>query len=104
MAFLGGLIKNPWKPVVPTAEGMKAVLWTSGWTPRFQGETIFLARATGEWLVLLDHDDVLADSALSALRDHLDARPDAEHQQQTCGADHRSDDGRCGWALAMAQP
>ncbi len=47
IAFIGGLIKNPWKPVVPTAEGMKAVLWTSGWTPRFEGETIFLARATG---------------------------------------------------------
>ena len=47
VAFMGGLIKNPWKPVVPTAEGMKAVLWTSGWTPRFEGETIFLARATG---------------------------------------------------------
>jgi ubiquinol-cytochrome c reductase iron-sulfur subunit len=47
VAFLGGLIKNPWKPVVPTAEGKKAVLWTSGWTPRFHGETIFLARATG---------------------------------------------------------
>ncbi|MDP9168836.1 MAG: ubiquinol-cytochrome c reductase iron-sulfur subunit [Actinomycetota bacterium] len=48
VAFIGGLIKNPWKPVVPTAEGKKAVLWTSGWTPRFQGETIFLARATGQ--------------------------------------------------------
>ncbi len=47
VAFIGGLIKNPWKPVVPTAEGKKAVLWTSGWTPRFAGETIFLARATG---------------------------------------------------------
>ncbi|MGO8768108.1 MAG: ubiquinol-cytochrome c reductase iron-sulfur subunit [Mycobacterium sp.] len=47
VAFVGGLIKNPWKPVVPTAEGMKAVLWTSGWTPRYHGETIFLARATG---------------------------------------------------------
>ncbi|CDO06470.1 menaquinol-cytochrome C reductase [Mycolicibacterium cosmeticum] len=47
VAFLGGLIKNPWKPVVQTAEGKKAVLWTSGWTPRFQGETIYLARATG---------------------------------------------------------
>ncbi|QZH59704.1 ubiquinol-cytochrome c reductase iron-sulfur subunit [Mycolicibacterium farcinogenes] len=46
-AFIGGLIKNPWKPVVPTAEGKKAVLWTSGWTPRFHGETIYLARATG---------------------------------------------------------
>ena len=48
VAFLGGLIKNPWKPVVPTAEGMKAVLWTSGWTPRVTGETIYLARATGQ--------------------------------------------------------
>jgi ubiquinol-cytochrome c reductase iron-sulfur subunit len=44
---MGGLIKNPWKPVVPTAEGNKAVLWTSGWTPRFKGETVYLARATG---------------------------------------------------------
>ncbi|MGW4098133.1 MULTISPECIES: cytochrome bc1 complex Rieske iron-sulfur subunit [unclassified Mycobacterium] len=47
VAFIGGLIKNPWKPVVPTADGKKAVLWTSGWTPRFHGETIYLARATG---------------------------------------------------------
>ncbi|HJT92679.1 MAG TPA: menaquinol-cytochrome C reductase, partial [Mycobacterium sp.] len=47
VAFIGGLIKNPWKPVVPTADGKKAVLWTSGWTPRFRGETIYLARATG---------------------------------------------------------
>ena len=47
VAFVGGLIKNPWKPVVPTADGKKAVLWTSGWTPRFHGETIFMARATG---------------------------------------------------------
>jgi ubiquinol-cytochrome c reductase iron-sulfur subunit len=47
VAFLGGLIKNPWKPVVQTAEGKKAVLWTSGWTPRYHGETIYLARATG---------------------------------------------------------
>ena len=47
VALVGGLIKNPWKPVVQTAEGKKAVLWTSGWTPLFSGETIFLARATG---------------------------------------------------------
>jgi ubiquinol-cytochrome c reductase iron-sulfur subunit len=47
IAFVGGLIKNPWRPVVPTAEGDKAVLWTSGWTPRFKGETIYMARATG---------------------------------------------------------
>ncbi|WKG01310.1 ubiquinol-cytochrome c reductase iron-sulfur subunit [Mycolicibacterium sp. HK-90] len=47
VAFIGGLIKNPWKPMVPTAEGKKAELWTSGWTPRFHGETIYLARATG---------------------------------------------------------
>ena len=47
IAFIGGLIKNPWKPVVQSADGKKAVLWTSGWTPRFHGETIYLARATG---------------------------------------------------------
>jgi ubiquinol-cytochrome c reductase iron-sulfur subunit len=47
VAFMGGLIKNPWKPVMPTADGLKAVLWTSGWTPRFHGETIYMARATG---------------------------------------------------------
>ncbi len=48
VALVGGAIKNPWKPVVPTAEGKKAVLWISGWTPRFHGETIYLARATGQ--------------------------------------------------------
>jgi len=47
VAFAGGLIKNPWRPVVQTAEGKKAVLWTTGWTPRFKGETIYVARATG---------------------------------------------------------
>ncbi|MDA4107988.1 ubiquinol-cytochrome c reductase iron-sulfur subunit [Mycolicibacterium holsaticum] len=47
VAFAGGLIKNPWKPVVQTANGKKAVLWTSGWTPRYTGETIYLARAVG---------------------------------------------------------
>ncbi|MEO3759080.1 ubiquinol-cytochrome c reductase iron-sulfur subunit [Mycobacterium sp. B14F4] len=48
VAFAGGLIKNPWKPVVQTADGKKAVLWTSGWTPRYEGETIYLARSTGK--------------------------------------------------------
>jgi ubiquinol-cytochrome c reductase iron-sulfur subunit len=48
VAFAGGLIKNPWKPVVQTADGKKAVLWTSGWTPRYKGETIYLARSTGK--------------------------------------------------------
>lgn len=47
VAFAGGFIKNPWRPVVQTAEGKKAVLWTTGWTPRFKGETIYVARATG---------------------------------------------------------
>jgi ubiquinol-cytochrome c reductase iron-sulfur subunit len=47
VAGIGGLIKNPWAPVVPTANGKRAVLWTSGWTPLFTGETIFLARSTG---------------------------------------------------------
>ncbi|HEU4360246.1 MAG TPA: ubiquinol-cytochrome c reductase iron-sulfur subunit [Mycobacterium sp.] len=49
-AAAGGIIKNPWKPVVDTAEGKKAVLWTSGWTPRYFGETIYLARSTGKHL------------------------------------------------------
>ncbi|MBV9512941.1 MAG: ubiquinol-cytochrome c reductase iron-sulfur subunit [Mycobacteriaceae bacterium] len=48
VAFIGGLIKNPWKPVVQTSEGPTAVLWTSGWTPRFAGETIWLTRSTGK--------------------------------------------------------
>ncbi|GFG75539.1 cytochrome bc1 complex Rieske iron-sulfur subunit [Mycobacterium botniense] len=48
VALIGGIIKNPWKPVVPTAKGKEAVLWTSGWTPRYPGETIYLARATGQ--------------------------------------------------------
>ena len=48
VAFLGGLIKNPWKPVVQTSEGPTAVLWTTDWTPRFKGETIFLTRSTGK--------------------------------------------------------
>jgi ubiquinol-cytochrome c reductase iron-sulfur subunit len=47
IAAVGGIIKNPWKPVVPTANGPKAVLWTSDWTPRYNGETIYLGRATG---------------------------------------------------------
>jgi quinol---cytochrome c reductase iron-sulfur subunit len=50
VAFFGGLVKNPWKPVVQTADGKKALLWTSGWTPRSKGETIYLARATGDHL------------------------------------------------------
>jgi ubiquinol-cytochrome c reductase iron-sulfur subunit len=47
IAFIGGLIKNPWKPVVKTANGMQAVLWTSDWTPKWHGETIYLARDLG---------------------------------------------------------
>lgn len=47
VAALGGIIKNPWKPVVATADGPRALLWTSDWTPRYTGETIFLGRATG---------------------------------------------------------
>lgn len=35
-------------------------------------------RATGEWLLLLDHDDVLADGAVVSLREHLAAEPDAD--------------------------
>src|SRR6202023_757720 len=33
--------------VVKTANGLQAVLWTSGWTPKWHGETIYLARDLG---------------------------------------------------------
>ena len=46
MAFIGGMIKNPWKPVVPTAEG-KRPSQDLRLDPRFTGETIYLAHATG---------------------------------------------------------
>ena len=45
VAFIGGLIKNQ-EAGGSTAEGKKAVLWTSG-GPRYAGETIFPGRATG---------------------------------------------------------
>ncbi|WP_193603200.1 Rieske 2Fe-2S domain-containing protein [Mycobacteroides abscessus] len=47
VAFIGGMIKNPWAKVVPTATGKQPVLLTSGWTPRYHGETIYLGRAVG---------------------------------------------------------
>lgn len=47
VAFIGGMIKNPWARVVPTANGKQPVLLTSGWTPRYHGETIYLGRAVG---------------------------------------------------------
>jgi ubiquinol-cytochrome c reductase iron-sulfur subunit len=58
VAGVGGMIKNPWKPVVPTAEGKKAVLWTSDWTPRYQGETIYLGRYTGHSLEKIRPEDI----------------------------------------------
>ncbi len=45
---LGGMIKNPW------AKGDDSPLWVSGWTPRYEGETIYLRRDTGR-----PHDIVL---------------------------------------------
>lgn len=47
VAFIGGMIKNPWAKVVPTANGKQPVLLTSGWTPRYHGETVYLGRAVG---------------------------------------------------------
>jgi ubiquinol-cytochrome c reductase iron-sulfur subunit len=51
---LGGLIKNPW------AEGDDSPLWGSGWTPRYQGETIYLRRDTGrpQDIVLVRPEDL----------------------------------------------
>lgn len=55
---LGGLIKNPW------AKGDKSDLWTSGWTPAFPGETIYLRRYTGrrDDIVLVRPEDLDAGS------------------------------------------
>lgn len=58
VAGVGGMIKNPWKPVVPTAEGKKAVLWTSDWTPRYTGETIYLGRSTGHGYEKIRPEDI----------------------------------------------
>ena len=58
VAGVGGMIKNPWKPVVPTADGKKAVLWTSDWTPRYKGETIFLGRSTGHGYEKIRPEDI----------------------------------------------
>ncbi len=54
MAFLGGLIKNPW------SKGDKSPLWVTGWTPEYPGETIYLRRDTGrpEDVVLVRPEDV----------------------------------------------
>jgi ubiquinol-cytochrome c reductase iron-sulfur subunit len=41
IALAGGMVKNPW------AQGDDSPLWVSGWTPRYEGETIFLRRDTG---------------------------------------------------------
>lgn len=54
VAFAGGMIKNPW------AEGPNSPLWVSGWTPRYEGETIFLRRDTGRIgdVVLVRPEDI----------------------------------------------
>lgn len=44
---LGGLIKNPWKPNPVMDNNGDGTLWTSGWTPHYEGEEIFLRRDTG---------------------------------------------------------
>lgn len=54
LVFAGGMIKNPW------AKGDKSELWVSGWTPDFEGETIYLRRDTGrpEDIVLVRPEDL----------------------------------------------
>ncbi|AOW94733.1 menaquinol-cytochrome C reductase [Rhodococcus sp. WMMA185] len=55
---LGGLVKNPW------AQGDESPLWVSGWTPRYEGETIYLRRDTGrpDDVVLVRPEDLDAGS------------------------------------------
>lgn len=52
--FAGGMIKNPW------AKGDKSPLWVSGWTPDYEGQTIYLRRDTGrpEDVVLVRPEDL----------------------------------------------
>ncbi len=54
LVFAGGMIKNPW------AKGDKSELWVSGWTPDYEGETIYLRRDTGrpEDIVLVRPEDL----------------------------------------------
>ena len=58
LVFVGGMIKNPW------AKGDKSPLWVSGWTPDFEGETIYIRRDTGrpEDVVLVRPEDLDAGS------------------------------------------
>jgi ubiquinol-cytochrome c reductase iron-sulfur subunit len=49
VAFAGGLIKNPWRKIqFSPYEDPKAELLLTGWTPRWKGETIYLARSVGK--------------------------------------------------------
>ncbi len=52
--FAGGMIKNPW------AKRDKSPLWVSGWTPDYEGQTIFLRRDTGrpQDIVLVRPEDL----------------------------------------------
>ncbi|MGV9413934.1 cytochrome bc1 complex Rieske iron-sulfur subunit [Nocardia sp. NPDC003693] len=58
LVFLGGCVKNPW------AKGDKSPLWVSGWTPDYEGQTIYLRRDTGrpEDIVLVRPEDLDAGS------------------------------------------
>ncbi|QIS02812.1 Rieske 2Fe-2S domain-containing protein [Nocardia brasiliensis] len=54
LVFVGGMVKNPW------AKGDKSPLWVSGWTPDYEGETIYIRRDTGrpEDVVLVRPEDL----------------------------------------------
>ncbi len=54
LVFVGGMVKNPW------AKGDKSPLWVSGWTPDYEGETIYIRRDTGrpEDIVLVRPEDL----------------------------------------------
>ncbi|MCH5644500.1 MULTISPECIES: ubiquinol-cytochrome c reductase iron-sulfur subunit [unclassified Gordonia (in: high G+C Gram-positive bacteria)] len=64
IAFVGGLIKNPW------AEGDNSPLWTSGWTPPpgQPKETVYLRRDTGDpWRVALVRPEDLDAGAMETV-------------------------------------
>ncbi|MDI9898053.1 MULTISPECIES: cytochrome bc1 complex Rieske iron-sulfur subunit [Nocardiaceae] len=75
---LGGLIKNPW------AKGEDSPLWVSGWTPRYDGETIYLRRDTGrpEDVVLVRPEDLDA-GAMETVFPFREADRESEHDLLT---------------------
>ncbi|WP_024793172.1 cytochrome bc1 complex Rieske iron-sulfur subunit [Tomitella biformata] len=84
---LGGLIKNPWKANATLDNNGDGTLWTSGWTPHFEGEEIFLRRDTGNPydVVLVRPEDLDAGGMETVFpyRKTDETAPDSHHRLLT---------------------